>query len=586
MPEDTQPEIEYLGPDDAGPDHEGTPAHGRRWALVAGVTAGVLAIAAVAAWGATQYLSGGGPGAASAVPHDALAYVALDLDPSAGQKVEAYRTLRKFPAIREKIGSGDDLRRALIGAVLSASSCKNLSYDDDFAPWLGNHVAFALLPGSGKSGEPRAELAVEVTDEDEAKKVIDAKGGCGQPDGPADFGTAFTDDGYMVISEDDADAQGIVRDAASSSLAEDADYRHWVDEAGGEGIVTGYVAAEAPQALFRSFMGMGGMGGMGMGGPDMGWSSYQDSGSVRLAGRAPVFGDSPSPSPGLPDFSPRGPRPRFGMGMGGMSMLPMAPFMMGGPAGLFKDFKGAAFSLRFADGALELETATSAVGDATTRDAGASGIKDLPSSTAVAIGFAVSDSFAQDLMDSFASRMGKAQLDKAVAEAERETGLRLPEDLQTLFGDGVSVALDSSADLDRAFSGGEYDLPLAVRIKGDPDAIVPVLDKLIKSADAQDDVVVKTGDNVVAVGFAPDQVAAVAGDGSLGESDAFRKSLPDLDQSGGGLFVNFDAGDWLTNLADDDQEAKDNLAPLDSLGITATRDGDVLHAVVRLTTDS
>jgi hypothetical protein len=579
VPEDTQPEVEYLGPEESP---SATPANGRRWAVVAGVTAGVLAIAAVAAWGATQFLSGGGPGAASAVPANALAYVALDLDPSAGQKVEAYRTLRKFPAIRDKIGSGDDLRRSLVEGLLSSSPCKGLSYDQDVGPWLGNRIAMAVVPGA-QGGQPSPFAAVQVTDEDQARAGVQALTECAETgSGPSAVGTAFTDDGYLIVAQSDAEATRIVEDAASSSLADDAGYQNWVGEAGGEGIITGYVDADAPKALFRSMGPMGPirpMGGMG------GSSSFDDSGTVRLAGRAPVFGDSTSPSPAPtpgPDFFQRGPRPRFGLGMGGMSMLPL---MMGGPARLFDDFKGAAFSLRFADGALELESATSSLGSVTTTDAGDSGIKDLPTSTAVAFGFAVGDTFVQDLLDSLASTMGQAPLDAAAAGAERETGLSLPEDVQTLLGQGVSVALDSSTDLDRAFSDGESKLPVAVRIKGDPNEIVPVLDKLIKSSHAENDVVVKTGDNVVAVGFVSDQVAAVAGDGSLGDSDAFRNVLPDLDQSVGGLFVNFDAGDWLTNSAGDDESAKANLAPLDSLGITGTRDGDVLHGVVRLSTD-
>jgi hypothetical protein len=576
VPEVTPPEFEYIGADDDA--SAAAPAHGRRWAVVAAATAGVLAIAAVAAWGATQFLGGGGPGAATAVPADALAYVALDLDPSAGQKLEAYQTLRKFPAIRDKIGSGDDLRRSLVGALLSASPCKDLSYDRDIGPWLGNRIAMAVVPGA-QNGAPSPFAAIQVTDEDKARSGVRALTDCaGQGSGAAQIGTAFTDNGYLVVAQSDAEATRIAQDASASSLADDSGYQHWVDESGGEGIVTGYVDAEAPKALMRS---MGGA--MGFGGP-----SLPSSATLRLAGRAPVFVDSttPRPHPTLgPGFLERGPRPNFRAGMGGMPMMPLSPLMMGGPSSLLKDFKGAAFSLRFADGALELETATSAPGSTALGNAGDSGIKDLPASTAVALGFAVSNSFVQDLMNRLASGMGHTALDLAVAQAERETGLRIPEDLQTLLGSGVSVALDSSADLDHAFSDGGHNLPVAVRIKGDPSRIVPVLDKLIKSAHAENDVVVKTGDNVVAVGFVPDHVAAVAGDGSLGDSDAFRKTLPDLDQSAGGLFVNFDAGDWLTRLAGSDEAARANLAPLESLGITGTRDGDVLHGVVRLATD-
>ena len=51
------------------------------------------------------------------------------------------------------------------------------------------------------------------------------------------------------------------------------------------------------------------------------------------------------------------------------------------------------------------------------------------------------------------------------------------------------------------------------------------------------------------------------------------------------MFVNFDAGDWLTSLAEGDQEAEDNLEPLQGLGFSSWTDDGDSHAVFRLTTD-
>ena len=62
--------------------------------------------------------------------------------------------------------------------------------------------------------------------------------------------------------------------------------------------------------------------------------------------------------------------------------------------------------------------------------------------------------------------------------------------------------------------------------------------------------------------------------------------VPEADRAVGALFVNFDAGDgWLDTLADGDKEAAANLAPLDALGMSSWRDGDVQHGLVRLKTD-
>jgi hypothetical protein len=51
------------------------------------------------------------------------------------------------------------------------------------------------------------------------------------------------------------------------------------------------------------------------------------------------------------------------------------------------------------------------------------------------------------------------------------------------------------------------------------------------------------------------------------------------------MFVNFDAGDWLTNLAQGDAEAEANLQPLKGLGMSSWIDGDTSHFLLRLTTE-
>ena len=52
------------------------------------------------------------------------------------------------------------------------------------------------------------------------------------------------------------------------------------------------------------------------------------------------------------------------------------------------------------------------------------------------------------------------------------------------------------------------------------------------------------------------------------------------------VYVDFDAGDdWLAELAGDDAEVRDNLEPLDALGLSAWVDDDTAHAVLKITTD-
>ena len=89
----------------------------------------------------------------------------------------------------------------------------------------------------------------------------------------------------------------------------------------------------------------------------------------------------------------------------------------------------------------------------------------------------------------------------------------------------------------------------------------------------------------MAFGLDAGYVASLAEDGSLGDEPQFESALPDLEDRSGGLYVDFDAGDWLTGLAQDDAEARENLEPLASLGVTSWQDGEVVHGKIRLATD-
>src|ERR687890_665636 len=109
--------VEYLGGPE--PTERGRRSRGRT-GLVAGGAAAVVALGAAGAWGVASFMSGGQE-ASEVVPADALAYVSLNLDPDGGQKLEAYRTLKKFPALQEyleKSSGGDDLRRSLVEPLL------------------------------------------------------------------------------------------------------------------------------------------------------------------------------------------------------------------------------------------------------------------------------------------------------------------------------------------------------------------------------------------------------------------------------------------------------------------------------------
>ena len=208
--------------------------------------------------------------------------------------------------------------------------------------------------------------------------------------------------------------------------------------------------------------------------------------------------------------------------------------------------------------------------------------------TAAALTVSLPDGWLQGYLDLLEGVLGADEPNGFWGEVEADTGLQLPEDIEALLGDGVSLSIDASADFESAFASPDMpDLPVALRISGDPKEVTRVLD-IIKAQLGPDGdlLVVEQSDDLVVVGLQQAYVDSLLGEGTLRDLDAFQDVVPEADRAAGALFVNFDAGDgWLDALADGDKEAAANLAPLDALGMSSWRDGDVQHGLVRLTTD-
>ena len=97
------------GPDYGHPQQFEPAPKKRRGKLIPLIAA--LAVLLVAgAGGAFAYsrLAGGGDQPATVLPSTAVAYARIDLDPSAGQKVNAIRFLMKFPSVKEQMGLSSD----------------------------------------------------------------------------------------------------------------------------------------------------------------------------------------------------------------------------------------------------------------------------------------------------------------------------------------------------------------------------------------------------------------------------------------------------------------------------------------------
>ena len=226
---------EYLdGPGGAAPDRTG----GRRavWAVAAVVAA--VALLGAGGWAAWSFFSTG-PQPAEALPASTLAYVSVDLDPSGGQKIEALRTLRKFPEFEDEIGldTDDDVRRWIVEEGLG---CDAVDYDTDVEPWLGNRVALAAVDTG--SDEPVPVVVLQQSDADAADTGLTALAGCGE------LAWSISGD-WAVLGETEEIVTEVARQATEATLADDEDFRHWTGAAGDAGIATAYVAPEAADAI-------------------------------------------------------------------------------------------------------------------------------------------------------------------------------------------------------------------------------------------------------------------------------------------------------------------------------------------------
>ncbi|MGZ4497813.1 MAG: DUF3352 domain-containing protein [Nocardioides sp.] len=553
-PEGGSGQPEYLQQGDGAPPAPAQARGSRRTAVIAGAAVAVAAVVGGGVWALTSFL-GTGPQPAEALPASTIGYASIDLDPSGSQKIEAVKMLRQFPAFRDRINlsTTDDIRQKIFEEIQKSSPCEGLDYARDVEPWLGDRAAIAAVDLGADS--PAPVVVVQVKDDAEAEaglgKIRDCASG-------SDARTGWVVDGdWAVVAETQDVAQQVADATAKASLADDSDFQHWTGEAGDPGIMTMYAAPSAGRYLTDAF---------GMVGTTSGFAT-----SCTLAPGTTSSSPSCESSTTTPSASPE-------------------PSQV---SDALSKFKGMAATLRFHDGALELELAGDpGVTQSRLVDSehGADTISTLPADTAAALGASLRDGWFSDVVDQLASYSGgDTTAADLLDQLSQESGLDLPADAETLSGDSLALAVGSDFDPEALVNSSDASgVPVALKVTGDASAIQDVLAKLQgnmagTTADALGSDV--EGDHV-AIGPDADYRKQVLAEGSLGSSDAFTSVVPDASKAGMVMFVNFDAGDdWLVKLAGQDQQVADNLAPLKALGMSAWVDGSTSHALLRLSTD-
>jgi hypothetical protein len=527
------------------------------------------AVVAGGAWAATSFFATGAQ-PAEALPASTIAYASVDLDPSGGQKIEAIRTLRKFPAFTDNVDitTDDDLRERLFEEVLKSSACEGVDYADDVEPWLGSRAAFAAVDLG--EDEPAPVGVIQVTDaqgaEDGVATLVETCGA--ETDG--DAGGWVVDGDWMVVAETEEIAQQVVDASADGTLADDGDFARWTGEAGDDGFMTMYVAKEAAQYA-EDALGAGGALGaplLGAGQPDA-MSLDQDclSGATTPEEIDACFTEADSSTDSSEEVPPELQQ-------------------------MINDFDGAAATVRFDGGAIEVEYAMSDYQKNLTKyltsEEGVDMVADLPEDTIAAFGFSLGEGWAQGLLDYVKSVAPEeaATIDEQLAQFESETGLAFPEDVETLLGEGVTVSVGSGIDPDAIANGGPQEVPAGIKIKGDAGEIQAVLDKIsaVAGPEAEQYLQVTEGDGYAVLALQDDYRSSLESDSGLGGTATYGDVIDGDAQTV--FFVDFDADDdWLVRLAEDDPEVSENLEPLAAFGVSGWVDDDVVHGLVKLTTD-
>ena len=478
---------------------------------------------------------------ASVLPASAIMYGRLDVDPSAGQKIQALRLLNKFPAFRDSVDLPDinaDLREKMFDAVKGDSpELADLDYDADVAPWLGNRIGFAMIPGDDDA-DPNALLAMQVTDTDKAKtgltKLLETGDGTG--------GFVITD-GYALIAETTELAQQYADEAAKSALSDNDDFTASMNDLGDQGIASFWVSEDAYALLADATSGMadGITGGMADG---------MASGLTGVTGET-----APGSLSSMEDLG-----------------------LLGGSQ---------AFAVRFGDRYLEIASAQQRGDLGLTPSTTTNPAAKLPESTL----FEFSLANGKETIDNAWAKLSElasasdSTFTRDIRRFEKQTGLSILDDIGTLLGDGFTFAVDN-----QDFSSLEdpADLRIGALLDTDVDAAQGILDTLLANVpdSAGFNLTRVESDGLLAVSTNEDYASEMS-TGSLGDTEAYKLAVLDGSTASSTMFFNFDLleGSTLDLLEQQGvtQEVIDNLTALQAFGVSSNVDGDgVTHAALRV----
>ncbi|SDE01217.1 hypothetical protein [Nocardioides lianchengensis] len=580
------------------------PGRRKRWLLTGGGLLGVGAITA-AAFGAYWY-SSTGPQPAEALPAGVLGYAAIDLDPSGEQKLAALDVLKKVPSLSKELDLGGnpasvDVTHTVLDAVLKSEGCEVSA--DDVTDWLGDRGAIAALPNGE---EPTVVVVAQLADADAARDGLSELAACGG----AEDEIGFDIDGeWAVVAEDQKTVDRVVADREKGTLAEDPDFQRWTEAAGDPGVVHLYAAPEAG-AWYADTVGA------------MVTEFHADFDAEfddeMSAAYAEVEKKCPYPDELMTDEEVDEKRLEALMEEWSACADPLyaelneqqekdqeqqeeqepvtpepSPEVLALQERL-RAFEGAAVTLRFDGGAVEVETAgdLSVLGPQSFGGPGAGeALRALPADTAVAYSAGFGEGWFDVLLDGAMSPFTGFGLflspEDLVEELEKATGLRLPEDTELLTGRTLAFALSGGTDVAAFESGDLGDIAGGLTVSGDPAPLVDLLDRVTPKVPAggRELLASSPGDDALAVGPNDAWRDRLLSEHGLGDVDGFDEVVEHADDANAAFYLDLDAiRDWLPSVFEGDDEMVDDLAAFARIGGSTWESDGADHGLLRVTT--
>jgi len=488
---DTTPTIEV--PEPPQPAGSSSGGSGRRKAVAGG--AGVVVLAAVVGGGAYAYnqLSGGGPQPEDVLPATTQVYARLDLDPGASQKIELFKLLNKVPEVGEALGIKDPNKsdvRKLVFNEITENACPDIDYEKDVEPWLGDRVGVGANLKEGQF-----VIAVQVKDEKKAEDGIDGIFQCADED----YGIAFYE-GYALVSDSQKSVDDALDDAKKKPLSDSKEFRDDMSALGEKGIASAWFDASAFADLFA------GMPGFAEELTDEDRKLLDEAGTVatalRVDGNAIELAGIGDASDDLDDFKP----------------VPVGQLPADTVAAL--SFSGVGQQI-----AGEWDTF----------------LKQLDSQVGALSGPAgppeeFLDTLSEEERAYYEELYGDSSADipdpeTFIKQFEAETGLSLPQDLESLLGSTFTLAIGSNnLEALPQFRGPDdlEKLDIAIRtVDGENGKALDVMTKLADYASKNGiPLVAEKSDDGAVLATSGDAARRFSQSGKLGDSDRFKAVMP------------------------------------------------------------